>query len=319
MDNINFGAIEQTQKESDFELGAVVSSDPIPESYSTPYGGTIYHQHKTPSCGAHAGTYLKNIQENKTFSPAYLWKRIKQIDGFKPEDGTSMECIFKALQRWGVCELAMLPNNTTASTAVYTDPSVITPAMDENALNARIGAYAFTWSPTMDQIKRAVYEHKVVIMLLRVGQEWWTPSWSGSDILPLKPKTPPTSGHFVVAIGYDKDHIYFENEWGETWGYNGKGNFGADYAPRCVQIGTCFDYADKAPVVFTRTLKAAMRGTDVGVLQQILKDKGFFPSSQKVTSYFGMVTLAAVKAFQTSVKLRSDGVVGKLTIAALIK
>lgn len=319
MNDMNFGAIEQEQKESDFEIGALATSEPIPESYMTPYAGIVYHQHKTPSCGAHAGTYIKNIQDSKEYSPAYLWKRIKQIDGFPPEDGTSMIAIFKALQKWGVCELSLLPNNTLDSTEVYTDPSVLTPKMDINAYDARIGAYAFQWNPTFDDIKRAIYEHKVVTMLLRVGSEWWTPDWAGKDILPLKTNQPISSGHFVVATGYDKSLIYFQNEWGETWGYNGKGNFGSNYVPRCVQIGTCFDLVEKAPYVFNRLLKYGMTGTDVGMLQQLLKQKGYFPADQAITSNFLGKTFLAVEKFQQANHLKVDGVVGTQTVAALLK
>ncbi len=70
---------------------------------------------------------------------------------------------------------------------------------------------------------------------------------------------------------------------------------------------------------FTRTIKQGMRGTDVGVVQKILKDKGFFPAEQSVTSYFGAVTYNAVKAFQKASKLTSDGIVGPKTQVALIK
>jgi len=317
MDKIAFGAIEQKKKESDFELGAISSPEPIPESYMTPEIGYREHQHKIPCCGANAGAYVKDIQEGERKTPEYLWKVIKTMDGFKPEDGTSMEAIFKALQKRGVCDWNLMPNDSTVSLKEYTDPSTITKDMDINALEARIGAYAFTWNPTMEDIKRAVYEHKAVIMLLSIGQEWWTPSWKEKDILPLHGKTTPTSGHFVVAVGYDKDYIYFLNGWGDTWGRGGMGYFGEDYMPRVRQIGTCFDYVDKAPYIFTRTLKYGMRGTDVGVLQQILKDKGFFPKDQKITGNFLGKTLFAVEEFQRVNGLKVDGIVGKMTQKAL--
>lgn len=316
---IGFGAIEQEEKDSDFQLGAIAGAEPIPDEYMTPYTGIIYHQHKIPACGSHAGVYIKNIQEGRNHSPAYLWKRIKQIDGFKPEDGTSMEMIFKALQRFGVCSIDLMDNDTTNTLANYTNPSNITQEMDTDALNSRISSYAFQWNPTADDLKRNIYENKAVLILFRIGKEWWTPSWREKDILPLKATTPATSGHFVVAYGYDKDYIYFLNEWGTTWGRVGIGYFNNYYMPRCVQIGTCFDYIEKAPYVFKRMLKFGMRGTDVGVMQQILKDKGFFPIDQKITGNFLFKTLKSVKEFQESRGLNPDGLVGKLTQAELVK
>ena len=315
----NLGAIDQQQKESDFELGALATAEPIPESYMTPYTGEIEHQHKIPCCGANAGDYIKNIQEKRRHSPAYLWKAIKLVDGFPPQDGTTMDAIFKVLQKRGICDFSLLPNDATVSLQEYTDPKKLTPEMDVDALNSRIGAYAFQWRPTFENLKRAIYENKAVLILLRIGQEWWTPSWREADILPLKAKTPATSGHFVVAIGYDKEYIYFLNGWGKTWGRNGIGYFGEDYMSRCDQMGTCFDYTEKAPYVFKRTMKVGMKGTDVGVLQQILKDKGYFPSTQKITSYFGSITKESVETFQKEHALVADGIVGKLTQAALIK
>lgn len=319
IDYTKLGGLEQIEKQSDFQLGAVSSAEPIPESYMTPYSGVINHQHQTPSCGAHAGAYIKNIQDNGDFSPEYLWKRIKLIDGFPATDGTNMISIFKVLQKNGVCTSTTLPNSTLLPLDQYTNPKTLTAVEDTEALQARIGAYAFQWNPTFDNLKRAIYEHKEVLMLIRVGAEWWTgdhgSSWQEKDILPLNPTYSITSGHFVTAIGYDKDYIYFLNEWGDTWGRKGIGYFGENYMQRVLQIGTCFDLTEKAPIVFTRTLTLTLRGTDVGVLQQILKDKGFFNHS--VTGFFGVITLKAVEDFQHSKGLKMDGVVGPLTFAQL--
>lgn len=316
----NLGAVEQKQKETDFELasmGAVTSPTELPETFSTPYKGIIYHQHKTPSCGAHAGVYVKNIQEARDHSPAYLWKRIKQIDGFAPEDGTTMECIFRALKQFGVCSIDLLANNTKDSLEVYTDPSVITKEMDDDAAKSKIGVYAYTWNPTFEQIKRAIFDYKVIIMRIEISADWWTPSWKGKDILPLKKNFPGQGGHFVVATGYTKDTIEGLNEWGITWGNDGRFYFKEDYIGRVTYIGTCVDYTDKEKFNFTRTLRVGMKGTDVGVLQQILKDKGFFPKTQSVTSYFGAITFKSVKEFQKANGLTVDGIVGKNTIKAL--
>lgn len=62
-------------------------------------------------------------------------------------------------------------------------------------------------------------------------------------------------------------------------------------------------------------LKNGSRGPDVNRLQQALKDKGFDPGG--VDGVFGPATAAAVRAFQTSKNLDSDGEAGVMTKAAL--
>ncbi len=310
---LNTGAISQEEKPSDFNLAELASATPLPDEYHTPYAGIIYHQHKTPSCGAHAGTYVKNVQEGRNHSPAYLWKRIKQTDNLPPEAGTSMEYIFKSLKKYGVCSLDLLANTTEQSLTVYTDPSVITPAMDTDALKSRIGAYGYIWSPTIDQIKRAIYDFKIIIMRIEISADWWIPSWK--EVLPLKHIYPGQGGHFVVGIGYGTDTIDGLNEWGVDWGDDGRFYFKGDYIGRITYIGTCFDYVEKAPIAITRVLHEGMIGTDVGLVQQALKDQGYFLHS--VTKTFGPITKKAVTDFQQKHGLKVDGIVGPLTAKLL--
>lgn len=57
------------------------------------------------------------------------------------------------------------------------------------------------------------------------------------------------------------------------------------------------------------------KGNDVKVLQQALKDKGYYTG--EVTGNFGAVTEKAVRAFQTANKIASTGVVGPTTKSLL--
>lgn len=61
-------------------------------------------------------------------------------------------------------------------------------------------------------------------------------------------------------------------------------------------------------------LRLGARNESVSSLQQLLKDRGF---SVTVDGAFGAGTLAAVKAFQASKGLTSDGIVGPQTWGAL--
>ena len=74
-----------------------------------------------------------------------------------------------------------------------------------------------------------------------------------------------------------------------------------------------------APIVSAATpvLKVGMEGDDVLDLQQKLKALGYFDS--ECTGYFGAVTEAAVKAFQTEYNLSADGIVGNDTYRGAIQ
>jgi len=312
-ENMPFGlaAVEMEQSQEHFELGAVTPGAGVPAVYMPEfegqvpsYGLFVENQAKQPACGSHAGyelaAILKTLERGSVQhgSPEYLWKKIKEIDGLPIEAGTDMGSIFKALNKFGICESYLLPNNAAGETLeVYASKADLTEDMELNAAHNRIGVYAFTWSPTLDQIKAAIYAHKAVIVLARIGAEWWSPSWTEKDLMPLKPTQPIVSGHFVTAFAYDEQYIYFYNHWTNQWGRLGLGYFGQEYMSRVVMIGTAVNLAGNFQ--FTRSMTIGATGTDVGILQIILKKyEKVFPETQKATSYFGPVTKEAVKKFQ---------------------
>ena len=319
---MNFtGAIERVETENDVLLGAFTAVMPTkrPDVYMPDFLGTIEMQSKQPACGAHSGQSFVQILKNWfRGSPKFLWKEIKKIDGFAPEDGTSMPAIFKTLKNIGICSYSLLPNDTSVTLAEYTDPSAITPEMEKDASNNKTGVYGFTFNPNMEQIKQAIYDHKAVILLLRIGAEWWTTkdgvsSWQEKDILPLRSDHAIGSGHFVTAFAYDEKYIYFANEWSTAWGKNGIGYFTEDYVPRCVEIGTLVDI-EAHKYIFTKTLKYGDKNSDVRMLQVKLG----MPTKYQ-TGNFLEHTLQAVKDFQLKNGLKVDGIVGPKTNDCLNK
>jgi peptidoglycan hydrolase-like protein with peptidoglycan-binding domain len=300
---LGFGGLEREQTEQDVLLASFAPIATRPDVYLPPYIGTIEMQGKQPSCGSHSGQAVKQILGNFRGSPEYLWKKIKLFDGISLDSGTTMECIFKSLKNTGICSSDLMPNNVDVSLTDYADPATITSEMDSNASLNKTGVYAFTFNPTWEQLKQAIYDHKAVIMLLRVGSEWWIPSWLEKDILPLRATVPISSGHFVTAYGYDENYIYFENHWSDKWGRNGIGYFGQNYMSRCVEIGTTVNV--DAKYIFTKVLKIGSRGFDVKQLQTKLG----------VTSdgIFGMITKETVMNFQRKNNLTVDGIVGQNT------
>ncbi|MGE5633072.1 MAG: peptidoglycan-binding domain-containing protein, partial [Caulobacteraceae bacterium] len=69
-------------------------------------------------------------------------------------------------------------------------------------------------------------------------------------------------------------------------------------------------------VTYADVLKKGSSGTAVKEVQTQLKKKGYF--SGDVTGYFGSLTEAAVKKFQTKSKLKADGIVGTSTRQKLL-
>ncbi len=315
-ERLAFGAIERPQEVSDIELGSVTPQTSIPAIYLPTYQNFIDMQSQIGCCGAGAGKALKevftNIEGNPThLSMEYLWKKIKDVDGIPLGDGTTLLGIMKGLQKYGVCTNDLLPTN-----AIGADPTIFaqdntTPEQNTDASSRKITTgYAFAWSPTFQDIKTAIYNHKAVVLLMRVGQEFWinregTPSWR-TDLFPLNPNYPVESGHFVLAYGYDENYIYFLNQWSDAWGQYGTGWFGADYASRVMEMGTAVDLAS-APL--QAVLSYGSRGSAVSILQKRL--------SITVDGIFGHQTKMAVENFQMKHGLSADGIVGPKTYALL--
>lgn len=311
----SFGGLERVQKPEDVLIGSFVSAEPTPESFMPVYAGTIEMQNQTPSCGAHSGDSVKNVLEQGfRGSPEYLWKAMRLVDKLSPDVGANMSTIMERLANRGICGFNLLPNDSNVPNSQYADSSILTSDMDSDAKNHKIGVYGFTFNPTFQQIKDAIYQHKAVILLFRVGAEWWTAedginSWQEKDILPLDPNREPIiSGHFVTAYAFDKDYIYFINSWSDAWGRSGIGYFGQDYAYRCVEIGTTINL-ETTKYIFTKVLRFGMKSYDVKQLQLKLG----IPAD----GIFGNQTLIAVKEFQTKHNLTADGIVGAKTNAIL--
>jgi hypothetical protein len=309
VDRLAFGAIERKQLPTDYPLGAF-TPDAYPESYFTDISKyPVENQRKIPACGSHAGSFLKNVQDGTRLSPAYLWKKIKQIDGFTPEMGTDMLSIFKSLKNFGTCPFNSSIDDTTQKLETYTSTFNISQEMDADAQDHKIDTYAFTFYPTMEQIKAAIYKHKVVLCLIKIGEEFWKPSWSASDILPLRPPQAIIGGHFVTLYGYDKDRIYFRNEWGDTYGANGNGYFGVNYLPYVTEIGTAVDTSGGR---FQRDLSVGMTNLDVYSLQKFLVKNKY--GTYTPTGFFGPKTFDSVRAYQLAKNIQPrSGYVGPIT------
>lgn len=259
-EHISFGGVHIPRPKDKYKLEHVGSDVAIPPVFIQDISWLpINNQRLIPACGAHAGVTLKLIQEyydgNKTpdFSPRYLWNEIKKIDGYPLESGTDIYSILKTLYNKGVCDMSLVGNETTLPLKEYST-LVTTSRIEQNASEKKIASYATTDNPTFNQLKQAIFVNKAVIILLRVGQNMYRPSWNASDILPLNPtRYPLDGGHFMVAYAYDEKYVYFVNEWGETWCIKGTGYLGEEYVPFIKAMGTAVDIKHITPAVVPQT------------------------------------------------------------------
>ncbi len=308
---MGLGAIIRTKDGRDYKPQALGMGAPYPDTFTSPVP-TIYMQGAYGTCGAHAGSALMNALKGISTSPKYLWKRIKQIDGFPLESGTDMRSIFKALQNWGVCALAVMDNTLEQDIEHYSDPREITSGIDANALNNKIGSYGFIDNPTMEQIKQAIYTYKAVILLVDCGDGWWLPQWG-----PLN--NPLHLGklvghHFITATAYGMSGAYGPNSWSIAWGDKGMFNFDSSYIPHVLELGFA-TLPSSTKYIFNNNLFFGMtKNPDVHALQVRI---GMAPELQTGNFYWN--TLFAVMAYQRAHGISGTGFVGPLTRVELNK
>lgn len=311
----NLGGKPRPKDKRDFGLAAYQQPVEIPESYTTDLSQVpVFYQGKLPACGAHAGAAFVSLMWNRPDSPKYLWKQIKLIDNFAPEDGTDIRSIMKSLANTGACSLALCPNDLGKNLADYTDPTQITDEQRHDAYLNDITGYAFAAKPSFEDIKQTIYQNKVVIALVTCGDGWWKDkngvnTWDGAKLFPLKQGV-YASGHFVVLYGYDKNYIYFRNSWSESWGVKGNGYFDQSYVKNVLELGTAIPLGSK--FIFKNNLYFGLQSNDVLQLQKRL---GVVPT----TGYFGPKTLLAVLAYQKANGITPTGFCGPLTRASLNK
>lgn len=140
-----------------------------------------------------------------------------------------------------------------------------------------------------------------------------------------------TARHSVTATDFlihkGKKAIVIEDSWGVDTGNEGRRIITEDFFKErnffcAYPIDFKFEDTTKplptpTPDKFKTTLRKGMRGAEVVALQDVLKGEGCFPKNINSTGYFGSITEASVKKYQTKNFLVADGIVGKLTRAKL--
>ena len=325
---VGLGAKRRVEDSRDWNLGSMGAQAQRPSAYFFDISKfQIEMQSKIGICGAEMGNGVQSLKKGMQGSPSVLWKEIKKIDGFKPTDGTDMRSVFLTLKNKGLAPRGTLNEDTTVDIATYTDPSGITPLVTaEEGIN-KISGFAFLPTVTFESLKQAIFANGVVGLLIDVGPEMWTDingniSWAEKDILPMRIPSYIVSGHFVVAYGYDENFIYFINSWSKAWGRNGIGYFGSNYIPCVIEAGTVVEPTGN--YVFQSDIHIGMTSSDVYFLQkrlnsdprtQVAVSSGGSPGSE--TYFYGTLTEAAVRKYQTIHNIIDTGYCGPRTRASL--
>jgi hypothetical protein len=263
-----FGAALRTPDRRDYSLSLSQAPVVIPPVYMPDYSAIPVKDQgpKFGTCGGHAGANLVSLIEKQDLSPKYLWKQIKKIDQL-PLDRTEMRFIFTSLRNFGVCHEALCPDFLDPTIQEYSDPKNITDAMLNDGYPHGVASYAFTNPPSWTQLKQAIYQNKVVIILVQSGNGWWTDavgndSWLEKDVLPLRLGI-FEDNHFIAPWGYDEKYIYFRNSWSDQWGRRGDGYFDQSYMPHVLELGTSIDGPSTKQKLVTLYNKAVLNTQSV--------------------------------------------------------
>lgn len=300
------GGVERPKDKRDFKLGQYQAPQEIPKTYATDISlARVHYQNGWPTCGANAGTHLKEIQEalqygtTQDYSPRFLWRAIKDIDGHPLEVGTDSRSLVKAVKTMGVADYSLLPNDYSQSLALYSRPS-ISSDMYANAKPRGINGYAFINSPTVEELKQAIFQNKVVILLM-----WVDDGFFGTSKPTYTQKY--KYGHFVVAYGYnDKEFLLLDSTERNTALSTKIVPFSKVDFVR--EVATVIDLSDT--FIFKNNLRVGMRNEEVRELQKRLN-----MTSQ--TGFFGPLTFIAVQKYQRDNGIIATGFVGPLTRAKL--
>ena len=287
-----------------FNTGAIIKTDPrnfkvkeveeyLPQAPTIPpvyipdlSKFPIFYQGKIGSCVGHAGAWLKmyldylDTKEIKETSPRFLYALAKKEDGIPKLDGNGVEIegtnpvmAGKILQKYGVATAKSYPNNVNMTHAKYIDTTGITPAIYEEAEEAKISAYAEITDKSFNNLKKEIFRNGAILLCVNHGGEYYTLpngkiSW-GLDLFPMKKLFPIVSGHETVAIGYDENNIYYVNSFGDDWGRRGIGWFASDYVERIKESHLVVDLPNSVIIELREKRKTIMYAI-ISKLQQLL-------------------------------------------------
>lgn len=330
-DQFSFGGVQSPQDYRDIPMSAVAVGT-LPRRYFVDISNLpVWHQRKIGACVGHAAAkYKQKLDQLDTgsivpLSARFLYAIAKARDGYEPE-GTYPRLVAKILKDIGCATEHFVPNDTNLDHEAYVfnrDETKIPKEAFEEAKYFKIKSFAFPNVQSTDELKQAIIRGNGAILLMRIGKEWWKPSWNESDIIPLKAPKNIVSGHEVYLYGYqdvgNRTQFYILNSWSVDWGKNGTAWFWHDeYASFLNEAITFVDIpnellkeVEQLPSkqtfkhTFTASLQLGQTGSEVRALQTALMIDGVFSRDlyakllkSEELGFYGSVTRNAVLSFQ---------------------
>lgn len=335
------GAIKSPPDYRDVPITAVAAAGPMPSKYFEDVDVLpVWYQRQLGACVGHAGAkykqYLDYLETGKIFplSARFVYALAKCRDGFAGE-GTYPRLVAGIMTKdhEGCATEATVPNDTTLSHEEYVynriESNIPKAAFDE-ARKFSTNGYAFADPKNKTELKQAIMAGRGAMLLMRVGQEWWTSeqgltTWDAAYIVPLRPPKEIISGHEVFLYGYEdlgdgRTKFYVFNSWSVNWGLGGKAYFiHEEYKPYLDEAITFVDLPNnfldelhKLPTKedfrhsFSKNLRFGQRNDEIKALQTALMIEACFPRDLYAEladkdyglGYYGDVTRRAVLAFQ---------------------
>lgn len=341
MNDIDFnpGAVKDTIDVRDYHFGEEIGFSSSPFDWTVAYDVetivgiklTVKDQGSSSSCGGQAWASYGEVWD-KVIDNQHQEKSAKFIysQTFVGNGGSAgrTNCELVKDKGWAPESLcASYSNGKPGDEAFYQRPKDIAPEAFTEALKDRAFAYA-TVSVDIDTVAQAIRDNYGCIIGI-TGTNNGT--WRTDN--PQPPVTFQGSWNHWVYAGKARmrngiKQIGFLNSWGTTTGDQGWQWIDEEYFTRRIMgyspIWNVWTLVVKDEIIppafshhFVFVQKYGMANKEVKALQLALQLDGCFPKNVNTTTYFGQITLNAVRTFQKKYGLKIDGIVGTNTNAKL--
>jgi C1A family cysteine protease len=231
--NIKFNLHKSPIDERDFIYRSLVKIIELPESFDREAEcSSVRNQGDNGFCYAFSGEAMKEQQEWKEypdlkpiFSPLFLAKNCKDIDGIPEDEGSYIRSVMDVLFKIGICCESSYPYESYEKPLKF---PIISDIILEEASKYKIKSYATCNS--LEEIKTAIYNNGLVLAGILVCSNFMYPENGFIN----NPEGSILGGHAITLIGWDDNlqHTYkngktrkgflkCKNSWGEEWGDSG--------------------------------------------------------------------------------------------------
>jgi hypothetical protein len=221
--------------------------------------------------------------------------------------GSSEEDLIRRVMNVGISSEKLCPsydNGQPPTEAFMARASDITPEAVMNALKSHGFTQAYVDLESIDELACAIRDHfGIGSGISAMNNGTWASQFPVAPTLP--PRDPGLWAHWEY---YGRAHlvngvkkIFAKNGWGDAVGDHGWQGVGEEFLPYMfAPFALVFTgLVEGFTYTFTQDLRLGNVGDEVSALQMALKLSGDYPKEQALTGYFGQVTYAAVKSFQT--------------------